>query len=407
MIAYYFFFLPLAFDYKGLEEGGSFFQYLIFLVVFLAGIIIICGKKIDYRNKAKSKLYKRLLLVSVISSFPVALFQGIDLSKYIRISAPFFLMTIGYFVTLRAIDDIGFRRILKIIAIASFLSITISIFNGLYLSQYSNNGIRYQILSPMIGIGLSLYSHKFFVERNSGVFTIFFIFSILLIVILSATRSALIGYFTIILSSVVAASLRHKQSIMKIAFRLLLFATGFLILGLFIPNEISSLYARFDGLSDFHTDVTTLTRLSEIRYQLTAFFQNFSSFLFGNGLGAYYGYYGGELDHFQGIVDQPGLDGELWFAGHNFWIYSLFSQGLFGLILPFVLINSFLLTLKNFKNEGPKNIADINSLSFVVIISILVWTIGGNPLISRLSGLFLGAFFALAAHTNDAISESY
>ena len=134
-------------------------------------------------------------------------------------------------------------------------------------------------------------------------------------------------------------------------------------------------------------------------------------------MGASYGFSGEELVELIPVIGIEEASIDWWFAGHNFWIYSLFTQGvLFGLILPLLIlyvlyenVRSMILHIRS--REGFLNISQQDRIFLIYVlgfslVGFVLSTIGANPLGSRMLSLYLGVllgvFFMAQQKTNKA-----
>jgi hypothetical protein len=166
MSSYFLFFFALAFDYKGVDEGGSLLQFISFAIAILSGIYIIMRTP---RPTGLSRWYVivgNLLVIHLISTVVVEVIQWVEIGRYFRIASPYYLLVLGYFVGARAIYKIGFNKTARLVMVASSAAVMFTIFYGLETADFSVNGIRYQIVSPMILVLVPLLAHKLFVEKR-------------------------------------------------------------------------------------------------------------------------------------------------------------------------------------------------------------------------------------------------
>lgn len=161
--------------------------------------------------------------------------------------------------------------------------------------------------------------------------------------------------------------------------------------------------------SDNGMDLTTLTRLAEIDNQLAQWSASTTTIFFGKGLGATYEL--SALAGLEGLLSTDAYDGRMdWFAGHNFWVYSLFSGGLlFGIALPLAILYYFIRSAffcrRTLSASSSSEIKEL-ALGTIATSSMILATIGGNPLGARYSGLLYGVFFAVMVYRYKTCSRT-
>lgn len=408
MVKYILFFFSLAFDYSGIDEGGSVIQLSFILLAFLSGFYIIHNVSLPLNiNRAYSSISK-ILIIHLVATALFSLLQGVEVGRYLRISLPYYLLVLGYFVGVRAVNQIG---VVKTINLVIFATVTASIFTviyGLQTGDFSNNGIRYQVLSASLFVLVPILAHKLFLAKERLLLVSTAMLVILVLIIISATRSWLIAYIGIVLFTISLVSVRSIRGLIRGGLRglficSLLATLLFGVLAIVMPDAVSRMGDRIFSSQDIGFDMTAATRIAEMDYQINALLSDVTSFLVGQGLGASYGFSGSALEQLIGLFGSEQENTDWWFAGHNFWVYSLFTQGiLLGWIIPFALICGLHISWSVIKSSHsiPILLAPIaistSRLCLIVIVSILLSTIGGNPLGSRFLGLLIGVFLSIS-----------
>lgn len=399
---FYVFFFGLAFDYKGIEAGGEGAQLVMFVITIVAALMIIATCPAPHRRSHITPT-ALLLHLMLISSLCVALLRDIEMDRYIRVAAPIYLLVLGYHVGVRLPAALGHHRALQLILASACTSLIFTFFYGLAASEIELQDIRFQILSPALFIALPMAVHDFLIVRRQRSLSLTIIAACFFMTVLGATRSWLIAWVIVVLSGIAFWRLRRGEGLPTALLRSSGIFTALslvLIVATFAlaPDALTRLIERTLFFQEIGFDVTSFTRIAEINYQLEAWASDWSTVIFGNGLGASYGFSGDETLSLAAVLGNEFATVDWWFAGHNFWVYSLFTQGLLaGWILPFVILNLAYASIRQLmqRRRSPKPARMDDSLAellALIAISVAACTIGGNPIGSRMLALFIGIF---------------
>jgi len=416
MISYFLFFFALVFDVKGAEEGGNAFQLIAFFLTIATAFHIIYIDKNNVAVGRQHKLVGLLLIIHIVCTFAVELIQGVEFGRYIRITLPYLFLILGYFVGIRSFSKFGVEKTVHLLTGASLVSTVFTIFYGLSTGDFSENGIRFQVLSPMLFILVPVLAYTIFVAKKMITTAVFLMIAIFLLILISATRSWLITYVLVVLLALSVSKFKSFIGLVKGIFRgaiygALIAIVTFPVLYLLIPEVITRFGQRFFGSEVLGFDITTATRIAEMDYQINGWLTDIPSFLMGKGLGATYGFSGPAADQLADLFVNNAdiVDPEWWFAGHNIWVYSLYTQGiLFGLVIPLLLLLASYLTFRNIlkarKNYSTKKVdSDISymMMCFLIFSSIIFSTVGGNPMGNRMLAEYIGVFLSLVFALNS------
>jgi hypothetical protein len=348
-----------------------------------------------------------LLLVVV-----VAFFQDVQIDRFVRVASPYLLLAIGFGVGRASLSDITVLKLKQHALVASIVATVFTVAYGFISTGDVSGDIRYQILSPMMFVAVPLLTFNIWILRTNLVASAGWLIFILYFIFLSATRSWLLAYISIVsigmlLHGYILGGVIKTVSIGALKFlSVAAVFTAFLLL--VSPDSVSRMADRFFSADSVGFDITTATRLAEIDYQLESWLADANSFLFGKGLGAAYGFGGQNIEYLYSHLGADGVAIDWWFAGHNFWVYSLFSQGIIlGLVLPALIVFVFISSLKEIimKNRWighDQESFKFIQMTFLVTSSILVSTIGGNPLGNRMFSLYIGIFLGVAVAASNA-----
>lgn len=421
MINYFLFFFGLAFDFKGTEDGGNWFQLVAFSIAVISGIILVIRVRPPVGISTMYRTAGNLLVAALITTLPVALSREVEFDRYLRTIAPILLLVIGYFVGPRAIYQIGFQKTVSLMMAASSVAAVFTLFYGFSSTGYSVSEIRYQIISPMNTFLVSFLAYKIFFERRGILVAALLLIGILVIMLISATRSAVLAYmgtilFAVGLSRAGSFKVLIKDGIVSVTAGVVL---GAILIPLFMqlmPEVMNRLTERIFSSEDVGFDVTTATRLAEIDFQIEAWLTDLTTFLFGLGVGASYGFSGEDLQRLVAFVGgQEQIQVDWWFVGHNMWVYSFFTQGLlFGWVIPFLLLYFLYVSWGNLVTAKDAPIAERDlvlrqaRMCVLLFVAILLSTIGGNPLGSRMMSQYIGVIISvtIALAKSRAIANS-
>jgi hypothetical protein len=121
-----------------------------------------------------------------------------------------------------------------------------------------------------------------------------------------------------------------------------------------------------------------------------------SSLLLGMGYGHWYRYSPTYLWALAGqMTAKEFYQIHEWGAGHNFWVYQLFSGGLlFGIGLPAAILYAAVrgsIAYRRWRRVAPDMpFLPVMGRGLMMVMSLLAMSIGGNPLGPRFSGLVFG-----------------
>lgn len=406
MYLYYLFFFGLVFDFKGVDDGGNNLQLGMFFITTFAGMAIIYRTTVFDRASQIYRMVTWLLWINLVSTCLVAIILNVEFARYLRIVSPYVLLVLGFFVGARIKNDIGIDKAIKLILTASVGAIIFTVAYGFLSTGVGAEEIRYQILSPMMFVAIPIFAYNVWIIKRRVVFSIISLLSILFLIVLGATRSWLIAYIGIFFTAVILGNTRHhgivRSVINSVAMGAIAAVITFGVMYIASPDAVVRMLGRIFSSEEIGFDITTATRLAEIDFQIAAWLSDFPTTLFGNGLGAAYGFSGEHLEKLIMWLGEDGAVTDWWFAGHNFWIYSLFTQGiLFGWIMPFLIIYCLVVGLRSaLKEKSKKGLFtpdfEFNAFIGLMFLSTMLSTIGGNPMGSRMLSLYIGIAMGMA-----------
>jgi hypothetical protein len=158
----------------------------------------------------------------------------------------------------------------------------------------------------------------------------------------------------------------------------------------------------FHHASDRNTteDISYLTRRAEADGIFEILNKDPVHFLHGKGIGASYYWHPAYMPAIH-LVYPPDeeIGGDVWFAGHSTWTYSLFSGGVIALIAHLTLIGgtmtaSLIAARANASDPGPDQW--LAFLPFIAACCLLSETLTSNPFDERLAAMIFGVMAGLS-----------
>lgn len=400
-------FLPLAFDYRGSVAGGSAPQLVLVITVLLGGFWYFLGCRVPTNPRMTTLVCFMAVIFPVAGSFFHVFSGDLDAGRYVRVALPYTLMAVGFAVAFVAVQRNDVESATRWAVIAALVSTAFTF--GLAVATAGDvQGLRHRVLSPVFGVAFVFSLRALLRPGRFQVGWAIAICVVIAVVLISVTRSAAITVGVALAAVYVIyrtewSRFRSKQLGPMLLLMALLFVCMIFIATLGESELLSHWYRRlFEARSNMGFDLTATTRLAELEAQLQLLQEGGAkALLFGLGLGAEYGW-STAYDHLlrQAIPASTIASDDNFAAGHNFWVYSVFSGGLvFGLWLPAVILLILLSATRTVVANKTKvdcpALYDQLKTGYLVLLCFVASTLGGNPLGSRLGGLTYGYFFGL------------
>lgn len=409
--------LPLVFDYKGLEEGGGYAQFILLIVSLFFYLInvyllLIQNKLLMLPNICKLIIF--LWLVFFVVAIVSLIVNSVPFSQFIRVLLPFLLCFASMIlVSLYYIAGYDLRFIVFSILIASVVSVFWSFLFPIFIQGYALESVRYLIISPLMPIFLVLSLMLVLSRDSNSIYGYFLLLVFSIVVLLSFTRSYILIVFMLFIWLLFCLKARDRRNFFILLLYLIVALVFFIllvfpILNLLNPEIINSWLNRlFNSRNALGYDLTSLTRIAEYVAQMEIVFSSTLKIIFGAGIGSAY-YWSDEyfLDIAVAIPMEFLRFHEPWFAGHSLWVYSIYSSGvLFGLIIPFTYLVSLYFSFRLLR------LSNLNSGLIVLVVSLMIvayfpLTFTSHPLGSRLTGLMWGFLLLLPIFYFKKIQET-
>ena len=394
------FILPLTFDFKKLDETEGTVIQVILLIMTLGfgGLYVFIEEQSCKIISYQSKLRNYVLIwwfYLFISPLPIFIWH-VNVEQYLKVLLPFVLFGVALSVMCSIERRMVEPSILFIMLLwAGLLGAVWRAIYAIGITGLRIETIRWQILHPsipfLLGYGIAGYYLK-----NNLVWSSLALFMGMCVAVLSVTRSFIISLFFIFMG-IIALEIQ-KSSILFCIRRILqgrvLFKTLFILLlavmltVCFRPDIISDWTGRFVDHRNFNgTDLTLITRIAEIKGQVSLLTHNYLTILIGNGIGNTYQWDYSTLSQLPFKVDQD----ISWFSGHSTWVYPFFSSGiLLGIIFPIILIVGAKKGYHSATQQFKTIRSNYNVTAFIVFMSYFGQSFTTNLLHERYGGLILG-----------------
>ncbi|WP_051381297.1 hypothetical protein [Paraburkholderia mimosarum] len=394
--------VPLAFDYKAPNsQFGHSAQWLV-VVPALAGaaILAMIGPRFARASRLRT-FVTRALVLSLVGSVIAQMLRHNPLGNYLRVMLPFLLFALGYAAMCRPWHPIRIMQMQRALYYANVLCLGFTFVFGLLAVGGPLSDIRFRIVSPTMLALQAMVFNEFIVARRFKPTMVLVFLATLVVELLSVTRSLLVA--TVLLAMFAAWLASPSMShLIKSFFRAGVALSFVVALGVgtawLFPSITQHWTQRVTAAqnSESDRDPTTVTRIAEMRDQYDQVTGSKTTLLFGMGYGHVYRY---SPIYFQYVNQTFSKDDYFntndWVAGHNFWVYQLYAEGLlFGACLPLAVIVALIVAgcaFRRWRRIAPRHpLLMPLSMSILVLAALPGASIGGNPLGTRFSGLVYG-----------------
>ena len=409
------FFVVLALDFRGEQEGGGVFQYLIVgcsgvLGCALVGLNLHVFRTLQITTKRIVVLFFGVVIMSVFVYFK----NGVVLDAYIRVVIPVFLGSVAFFaVAVVARSNSGFYFVIKALLWAAAVSAVWRFFYAFYVVGLSVHETRYQILShgTLLLFGFSLYRVLFGPSFRLLWGCVLAVTSAL--VVLSITRTHLLAAVVMLVAGFwVVFSVRGTEwaNVVRVRFLFALAALSTVAIFVVLPATVSfrpevlqvwsSRLLETKG-ANAAIDPTAGIRIAQIIGQLKGFNGHELDALFGRGFGAPF-YLDTDFMVQYAVSDSVReqdllkLRMELWQNPDSTYVPALFSGGLLFLFLIVYMFWAALRPLFLVSRFRDRVVLDAYGPLAFCIIHFFVYGYFGNFFLDRFGAVVFSTLIALA-----------
>jgi hypothetical protein len=411
------FLLPLALSYQETDANPAHFaQLLLVLLSMTAGLaLLLIAPRFHEPSRLRSVVTISTLLC-VFGSIVSQLAQGNDTGNYLHTLLPFVLFMVGYFVASRPWSEYRLAQFEKALFLASVISLVTTFFYGMAAGGGLEE-VRVRIVSVTL-LGLQgVLLHEFVVARRFSFYTVAALAATIVVELMSETPSLLVGTGLLFLlaTALSASTIRRIRRMLApgLVVGAVLAGTGGIAAWSFpgvAQQWTQHIFASGEAVSG--KDPTTIARLAEMRNQYDQVTSSASTLLFGEGYGHDYRYSPVHLPDLAGQFTEEDLYPiHEWTAGHNFWVYQLFADGLvFGIGMPLAMLAALAICFFSYRYwraivpDAP--LLPVLGRAIMLFAALPATSIGGNPLGPRFSGLVFGVALGLMIATHARLQRA-
>lgn len=374
-ILFFLLFFTIIFDFRSSSDTSNLPVAILGITNFISGLILILKK---------NKIEKRIMIFLIpfwffsIGSTFVGLLRGQEFfSVFAQIIPVLLFCNVALIVAIFSENFEKLMRIVNISILSAIFSAIWKLFFSFYYYDLNIETVRYQIISGATILLFSYGASGFILQKQRMMF-----FSLLLslgVVFISVTRT----YILVFLISILLAFFSLPLKLMFIKLRKFINAI-FVLFVLFIlfyftePLIVERWVARiFSSRETGGQDITSLTRIAEIKGQLEYLFNDILGFLFGFGISANTYWSGQELHE---IISTLGVNFETvgYSYGHNLYVGSLYVGGvIFSIPMLFCILFTPLYGIYFFKKNYNKMESYHIFILFFSICSVLGYLVYG------------------------------
>lgn len=395
-ILFFLLFFTIIFDFRSTSDSSNLPVAILGITNFISGLILILRK---------NKIEKRIMIFLIpfwffsIGSTLVGLLRGQDFfSVFAQIIPVLLFCNIALIVAIFSENFEKLMGILNLSILSAVISAIWKLFFSFYYYDLNIETVRYQIISGATILLFSYGASSFILQKQKMMF-----FSILLslgVVFISVTRtyilvfliSMLLAFFSLPLN-VIFIKLRKFINAIFILF--CLFILFYFIEPLIIERWVARIFSSNDSGGE---DITSLTRIAEMKGQLEYLSNDILGLFFGFGISANTYWSGQELHK---IIYTLGVKFETvgYSYGHNLYVGSLYVGGVIFstpmlLCILFTPLYGIYFLKKNY-NKMDKYHIFILFLSIFSVLGYLVYGMMAGLLGDRSIAFYYGIAFGL------------
>jgi hypothetical protein len=411
-----------ALDFRGLEAGGSAFQYGLCLVNMIACFLIMAkdptvlrfrGRPLDYLAAYWFAFLAATFTIFV--SYRAFDVSNLTLLKYLMLIVPYIGCGLSI-LAIRSLQAVGVhpRELTKPLLTTAVISMAWRFVYATQVIGISMSEMRFQLLSLAAPYLLAMGSIAIFLSRKVDLLRILIFVMTVAMVILSITRTYLIIVAICMFGALYLLYRGRKSPYQSLTTRaytfaslILLLVMGLTVQGILRPDAFDTWYERMTNNAGGRTerDTTWLAREAEASGMWNAIKEDPLFLLFGKGVGATYSWDPSYLDELEKVGNQDQEALEVWQVSHSLWTYPIFSSGfVFGPMVYGIVLIPLFRGWKVAETQGmfadPRD-QEVVSYPFITLAAYTGLSFFSNPLLDRYGGVLIGVFAATALWTED------
>lgn len=384
--------LPWSFDFRA-NEGESFASIIQSIAVLSTIVIFLCAIFLYPVFEIPRSMGMCLisLLMYLSESSLTGLILGQSITTIAPLAVPTLLFLLGSLLSYAACAKLesGERPLKIVISVA-----VISAVNHVVVTFFFRNETIQETRFEVLGSGTTFVSAYMISKMMNKLYIFDFLVFFLQVstVALSVTRTVLV-VAAAMLGSLIGLNpllaLRRRFVFRLCSLIALIGVVG--LAGVFANNEVAQHWTqRLFQADQFGYDVTELTRIAEINYQVSTYFESNISIFFGHGLAATNHLVGDALTIVQSIIGQYELE-DIGF-GHNLYTSMLFQSGMIFGVLGVVALAylGFRSGVYIMKFHTTTSFGQAGLVASLATIGTIVYGFLGSPLGDRGTSLFFG-----------------
>jgi hypothetical protein len=326
-------------------------------------------------------------LLFIFGAVTSSLLRGEGLSNVLTMAMPILFYFLAITLLSAGRDEESLKFIINVVLTFCFSSVLFKLFFGFYYYGLTVENVRYQIVSPAVVLLFS-YSVTSFILKIGSYRLLALILS-LFVIFISVTRTYIAVFLVVLLFWVICSPFNFNwywrnyiKGNIKFIFIFILLALVFFIFNVHLLDRW--ILRLFTGNDLLGINVTALTRIAEIQYQITLLTDNVVDLFFGLGIAAETRF-SDEYSHALSVVFRDDYEYIGHGLGHNNFIGILFTGGLiFGGFFLIVLCIEILKSIRLFRRNIERKV-------HTNYMFLLAWG-GSSALAYTVFGLFAGTF---------------
>jgi hypothetical protein len=392
-------------DFKGVA-GGSPIQFIMVGLNIAVFLLLAASYRMVLPGRGLGAFVFWGWMAFLVTGTMGAFVNGTPIGHYLRIAYTFMLFLEGFLVawwTTKDPRDAG--TIVAAMMTTAIISLFFTFGWGFYFTGQNSEEIRYQILSPLIPLLLTVAGYDLFFARRRRLWSFILLAIALGMIALSATRGEIliIGFVAGFVLLAALMNAKRFANFPRPIIRAAVWGGIIVVVGLpaaifFNPDVLGRWVHRSFGVAK---DVTFWTRAAAVLGQYQALVASPFGWLTGKGFGSAYPWPVSDFPWILEYLGEKAVNRSAWFPGEFMWMTFLFYGGfiigplaalvlLSGAVRAFHLLRVLLRTQSwRIPQARPVWVGVLGYFAF------LGMGFTSNPFILRLAALFMGLCLGL------------